>query len=460
MKEHPVERPVVWAFWTLCVVSLCGLHEVAVMWLGIERALSPVMLLCCLVMLSGLLWVRPLEALGGSGMLLMAALVSYVGIGTVVAFAGGIEWRTDALWYLRRYTTSMLVVSAVAVGARIVLERIGGERTLAAIMAILTASCALMIASPWLLLVFPNAPTDGQFRYFGPFQNPNEAGFVACLAVVCAFSCLRAGRFTLMACGSLFVAVSALIGTFSRTAFVVLPVLVGGAIVVMRGAEWRRFAVGVVVVLWIAAGTLADVNAGLLTGQQIARLGSLLVMVESLSVDDITFAGRLTLWRIGGELALESPVYGHGLGRFHALEEAWYDEEGVLLGVHNQYLTLLGEAGVVPLLFFVLFLAGMLKLGTRRGKDVAITGAASGWAVVILITGLTAHSLLLARTATFILGVGCAAATFAVSRREGADENPAMASIVAPAGEHGRHPHSTVLSDSVPRVRGLRTSTV
>ena len=458
MKEDGLDRPVAWAFWTLCVVCLLGLNEVALMWLGIERALSPLMLLCCLVALFGLLRVRPPDALGGLGMLLVAALVSYIGIGTVVAFATGMELRTDAVWYLRRYTSTILLVCAAAVGGRIVMERIGGERTLAVILAVLTGSCALMLASPWLLLVFPDAPPDGRYRYFGPFQNPNEAGFVACLAVVAAFSLLRAGRFSLMAYGSLFVAVSALVGTYSRTALVIMPVVVGAGVVLCRGAERRRFAIGMVVVLWVAARTLVDADAGVLASQQIARLNSLLTLVESLSIDDVTLAGRLTLWRIGTELALASPLYGYGLGRFHALEEAWYNGDGVLLGVHNQYLTLLGEAGVVPLALFVLFLAGMLGVGMRRGPEVAVRSAASGWAVVLLLSGLTSHSMLLARTSGFILGVGCAAVAFAAARRKGADASPAMESRAAPAREHGRHAHSTVLSDSVPRVRGLGAS--
>ena len=460
MKGHGLDRLVSGAFWTLCVLCLLGLNEVAFMWLGIERALSPVMLLCCLAMLSGLLRVSLRDALGGMGVLLMAALVSYIGIGTLVAVVSGMEWRTDAFWYLRRYASSVLLILAVAVGGRIVMERTGGERTLLVILALLTASCALMLTSPWLLLIFPTAPPDGRFRHFGPFQSPNEAGFVACLAVVLAFSYLRAGRFSVMAYGSLLVAVSALVGTFSRTALVTLPLVAAGGVLVGRGAERWRLLAGMLVISWVGVRTWVDATAGALLDPQVARLDSLLTMVESLSVDDVTLAGRLTLWEIGTELAMASPLYGYGLGRFHALEEAWYNDDGVLLGVHNQYLTLWGEAGVVPLLLFVFFLVGMLRLGWRRDTEIAVRSAASGWAMVILVNGLSAHGLLLSRASTFILGISCAAAAFAASRRQDADASRAMESVAAPAAEHGKHSHSTVLSDPVPGMRGLGTSTV
>ena len=417
MKQDGLDLLIVGAFWTLCALCLLGLNDVAFMWFGIERAFSSLMLLCCLVALLGLLRVRFRDALGTMGMLLMATLVSYIAIGTLVAFANGTEWRTDALWYLRRYTSSILLILAVAVGGRIVMERTGGERALRAILAVLTGSCALMLASPWLLFVFPNAPLEGQIRYFGPFYSPNEAGFVACIAVVLAFSCLRAGRFGLLAYGSLFVAVSAVVGTFSRTAFVVLPMVAVGGILVSRGAERRRFLIGMAMIFLVGARTLVDINMGVLLEPQIARLDSLRTIVGSMSVDDVTLAGRLTLWQLGTELAMASPLYGHGLGRFHALEESWYNDDGVLLGVHNQYLTLWGEAGVAPLLLYVLFLVGLLRMGWTRGTDIALASAASGCAMVNVLNGMVSHGMLLSRASTFVLGVSCAAGAFVASDR-------------------------------------------
>ena len=426
MTNRGFDGVVAGAFWTLGVLCLLSLNDVTFMWFGIERAFSVPMLLCCLVVLLGLLRVRPLEVLGGMGVLLMAALVSYVGTGILVAFATGTELQTDAASYLRRYTSSILVILATAVGGRIVLQRSGSERTLLSILAILTASCTLILASPRLLLLFQNPPVQGEYRYFGPFSNPNEAGFVACLAVALAFSLIRASRFRLLAYGSLFVAVYALIGTYSRTSLVILPVLMVGGVLVTRGAERWRLMAGLAVVAWVGAGTMADAIAGILLDPQITRLNSLVRMVETLSFDDVTLEGRLALWQLGTEQVLASPLYGNGLGQLHSLDGAWYNGEGVLLGVHNQYLTLWGEAGLIPVILFVLFLAGMLLFGIKRRTDVAVASAVSGWAMVILLTGMTSHSMLLSRPANFILGFSCAAAAFAGSRRETADRSIAI----------------------------------
>ena len=404
------------AFWALAAICLFNLNDVGRMWIGVEEALSVPMLLCSLVALLGLFRVRFLEAVGGLGVLFLAALASYVGIGILVSIFTATDFRTGAWDYLTRYLSSILLVLAAAVGGRIVLQRAGTERALQGVLGLLTASCGLTLASPWLMTVFQNPPEDGTFRNFGVFANPNEAGFVACLAVVLALSFIRTGRLAVLGYGSLLVAAAALVGTYSRTALVALAILLAGGLLASRGRERWRFAGGLVVVGWLLARTIANIDAGILLDPQVERLTSLLTIVESASVDDVTLAGRLTLWQIALEQTLESPLLGSGLGQLHVLEEAWFGDEGLPLGAHNMYLTLWGEAGFIPLLLFILFLAGMLRLGVAGGLDALAAGAVGGWGLVLLLSAMTSHNLLLSRPANFIIGVACAAAVAGYSR--------------------------------------------
>ena len=405
------------AFWTLAVICLLNLNEAAWMWIGVEGVLSVPMLLCCLVALLGLLRVGFMEALGGLGLLLLAALASYVGIGISTAILTTSALHVDAWGYLTRYLGSILLIVAAAVGGRIVLGRAGSEKPLLVLLGLLTVSCAFMLASPWLISVLQNPPTDGAFRNFGTSGNPNGAGFIACLTAVLALSFIRSGQFTVLAYGSLFVATTALIGTYSRTSFVILAVLLAGGVLASRGRELWRFVGGLALVGWLAGRTIARMDAGILLDSQIERLSSLLEMVERASVTDVTMAGRLTLWQMALEQTLESPLVGSGLGQLHSLQEAWLTNEGPPLGAHNMYLTLWGEAGFIPAILFILFLAGMLRLGITKRLDTLTASAVGGWGLVLLLSGITSHNLLLSRPSNFIIGVGCAAVAASYSRR-------------------------------------------
>lgn len=409
MTQPTTERIVAPAFWALAVICLLNLNDLGRMWTGVPFPLSVPMLVCCLLTLPALLRIQVTDALGGMGALLLAALASYLCIGIAVVIATPEAVRTDAWDYLDRYLRSILLIVAATVGGDIVLRRAGRERTLLGVLVLLTASCVFMLASPLLMSVFRNPPVDGDFRYFGTFANPNEAGFVASLAVVLAIAFIRAGRFTVVGYGGLFVAASASIGTYSRTAIAILAFLLAQGALKARGRERWRFLAALVVVGWLFTRTLANLDAGLLAGPQVERLYSLFDMVESRSTNDVSMGGRLTLWQIALERTLDSPLVGSGLGRLHSLEEAPLSDEGIPLGAHNMYLMLWGEAGFIPVTLFVLFLAGLLRFGMSGRQGDLTAAAVGGWGLVLLLSGLTSHSVLLSRPGNFVMGLTLAA---------------------------------------------------
>ena len=396
------------AFWTLGVLCLLNVNDLLRMWIGLERAFSPLILVGCLAALAGLLRCEPRAALGLPGALILMTLVSYGGIGMLVGVATGTALEANATWYLTRHVSSLLLILAVAVGARVAWQRIGGERVLLGVLLILTASCALMLASPWLREVLQSPPMDGAYRFFGTFSDPNEAGLVACFTVAAALALIRSGRYRILAYGSLMVALTALIGTFSRTALVVLPALAAGAMLLARGAQRRRLAGAGALIVLSMAGVRVGLDMTLFEDRQLERLNSLREIVEVSTIGDLPLAGRVTLWRLAGDRALESPVFGNGLGTSHALEGAWYNTEGVLLGAHNQYLILVGEAGFLPLLLFAGFLAAALAAGFRFERASWALGTVSGWALVLTLFSFAFHGLLTQRATNFIIGLSCA----------------------------------------------------
>lgn len=408
MTDAALDRLVEAAFWALGVLCLLSANDVAAMGFGPPLAASAVMVSACLPAVAALVRTGPREVLGTPGLLLLACLVSYAGVGIVVAILSGTE--ASAMDYLRKVSFSILIVTAAAVGGRVALRRLGPTRFLMGILLILAASCTLMLASPWLWNIVPNPPEVGAYRFFGLFANPNKAAVTASFGVVTALALLRHGRFRLLTHGVLLVAVVAVIGTISRMAIIALPILLLGSLFSSRRAELRRLfgalAVFVIVVVGVAIGFGTD----LFEERQIERFRALPELAAPDTIGDPSFIARRELMQLGLEQWLESPVVGSGLGSFHGLETAWINAEGDLMGVHNQYLLILGEAGFLPLMLFLSFLAVTLHAGFRKGRAWAL-GAVSGWGAVVSLFSLGSHNLLLHWHVNFMFGLMCAVMT-------------------------------------------------
>ena len=419
VRESTIERLVGLVCWTLSVLCLLNPNGLIRMWTGEEQAVSEAMLICCLLALAGLTRVGPREALGAPGALILSCLMSYAGIGIAVAIVAGDDLR-EAQWYLVRHLKSALVIVAAAVSGRVLWRRAGSERVTQGLLLVMTAGCTLILASPWLVSILRFPPPDGEYRFFGSFADPNEAGLMACFTVVTALALIDSGRSRVFALGALLVAVAALVGTFSRTAFIILPVVMLGSLLVSRGAGRKRIAGSVAVVAVAVAGAVAAVDTDALGERRVSRWDSLIGIVGLSSAEDVSLADRSTLWSLALEQTLDAPLLGNGLGRLHALDRAWYNTDGVLLGAHNQYLILAGEAGFLPLVLFVLFLVVTFQagIGKKAVRPVWPLGAVSGWTIVLIIFSMTFHGILTYRICNYIIGLSCAIAA-SCSRDEG-----------------------------------------
>ena len=415
--DRLIDRLIVPAFWTMSVICLVNLNDFARLLFGVERLFSGLLLVCCLVVLTGLLRVRPLGALGASGVLILATLASYVGIGMAMDIVNGSDPQWEAVSYLMRYLASILLISATAIGARVVWDRIGGERLMKGILLVMVATCALVPASPWLIEIYVVRPFDLGGRLSGSFSNPNEAAVVCGFAAALALAFLRTGRAPWLAGGGLALALTALALTFSRTLWLAMPVVLAHAMLASRPRERRRLAGGLVLAGVLAAPPVVSLGAEAFQDPYgIERMEQLLQVFRADSLDDISLGGRGIFWRVGAEKVVERPLVGNGLGRLQRLEETWFNEEGQYYGVHNEYLVLWGEAGVIPLVLFVVFLGTLMRRGLGRERALPLLGAVGGWAVIVAIYGVTTHGVLVQRAVCFILGLSCAAVAAATSQ--------------------------------------------
>ena len=235
------------AFWTLAVLALINLRDLH-LWESsqVEVLVARATMVSCALLL-GLVgiwcvvaWRRsgslaPVRrTLGGTpGILLFAGVASYLAIGTAML---DVEAQgPDRAGHLRYYVLYFGVLVAAAVGSRAMLERTGPQRLLRGLLVVLIFGCAIILASPLLRDLGILPPYRLPFRLSGAFVDPNDASLPACMTAALAMALLIHGGSRKLGWLGLAAGVAASLATASRTALVVLGVLM----VVFAGINFR-----------------------------------------------------------------------------------------------------------------------------------------------------------------------------------------------------------------------------
>ena len=223
------------AFWALAALALLNLRNLHLWGLpGVQFTGAWATILCCLIVVSlvGIrysgsrrepvwsvsLWRR---SIGTPGLLLFAAVASYLAIGATVLVVEG-NWQPDTAGDLKYRVLQFGVLVAAALGGRAVLERTGADRLLGGVLVILIASCAVILASPVLRELGILPPYRISFRLTGAFTDPNDAGLVACMTVALALAFLTNGGPRMLGYAGLAMGTAATLATAARTGFLVL----------------------------------------------------------------------------------------------------------------------------------------------------------------------------------------------------------------------------------------------
>ncbi len=120
---------------------------------------------------------------------------------------------------------------------------------------------------------------------------------------------------------------------------------------------------------------------------------------------------RSLLWRMGLDMFLESPIIGNGVGRLYYMDGTPVGyHHGRPLGVHNLYLLLAGEAGIVPLSLYLLFLFSLMRLHWTAPSSLA-RDSIVGWAIVMALYNMAFQHLLSIGAHMFLFGLSCALAS-------------------------------------------------
>ena len=172
---------------------------------------------------------------------------------------------------------------------------------------------------------------------------------MAAIAVGLILAC--PSRRTAVNFAHIIIAFGALVLTFSKASIIVSLLMC-----IIHGLRYRRIPLilgPIVIVLGIFLFADAVVHSELfeLSPNQEQRIVDLERLMRG-DLDSETTTGRTIIWELGIQRMEEVFPGGAGICKFHELVGGIMEGD-VWLGVHNTYLMVLGEAGVLAFLFFL-----------------------------------------------------------------------------------------------------------
>ena len=422
-------------FWIAALLALLNLNHLSNLMVGTGWPFTVALALCC-AFLCLAVRVPARRALGAPGFLIVAALASYFVIGVSVLLLTGEGLHTADYTLLGRPGLAIVIIAGAALGASAILQRVEVESLLMGILAILAATCMTILLTPWLeryyvfsvanLTVVWSSRVDG--RFIGFFANPNHASVIACYAVAVALSLLRGGRYRMFAGPVVLLGSVAAFLTFSRTGFIALAVI----FLFFLGLSASRLRLGRAFPAWLTAVIVLTAGAFVLTIANLDYLSEYFTLTRKqfqrvhLGESFVDFyTGRWALWSLGLSQIAESPLFGRGISHFHWMEYARTCQKTHLVcGVHNAYLMLWGEAGILPPALLLLFIGSLLWRWWTLPESVA-ANAAAGCILLTAVWCVTQDDTPYTIGSSFMVGVTCA--MMAQAAREPRGQRPGRA---------------------------------
>ncbi len=381
----------------------------------IEQIVQGAIVIACLILIVALrtqLW-----ALAGqpTASLLLAALGTHLAIGSIVAIVNS---QPDVLNEIARQVYHFVIVTAITVAMASALRTEKTERLLIRCLAVLSTGCLIVVLSPLLIRLGILADFHPSRRMTGLFSDPNDAGLLAAFTAALSLAMLLHAAYKKTACTGLALALLAAFLSVSYTAILILGVTL---LVALVKAKSLRRSVPLLTTIGSAIAVVAVALFLIITSFDFARLADLLPQDNQVEQDDaegtpestelaetiasasdlrqseFTFLDsaqdRIDLWQIGLETALDQPLYGFGLGNVGSPHTgAGVVESDSFVGVHNLYLLLVVQAGLLPLLLYLGFLAQIVSASRRAGPSLA-KDALLLTVPLIILYGMVFHHL-------------------------------------------------------------------
>lgn len=241
-----------------------------------------------------------------------------------------------------------------------------------------------------------------------PVGNDNGSAvmLICVLAIIFGDRAKSSSVFTnVTACALASVACGTIIMTGSRAGMAAAALLI--IISVMIGSSARKLAFVVVAIsgLFLGVAQLAGVAGVNDVGNTEDRALPYRNRAEG-DAYDASITGRLETYKAALNIAKEYPVFGGGLGAFLVGQN-----QNALI-IHNSFLWILAEMGVVGVAAYLLFFVALARylIKAARTSDIYATSATTALLILVSVGAMAmAHELLYQRAPWFLIGLALAA---------------------------------------------------
>lgn len=187
-------------------------------------------------------------------------------------------------------------------------------------------------------------------RYSGLYLNPNEAGFICIIGFALSFKLKNTsisffGQFIFTLMGLL---------TFSRT-FLIIWLIINLLSIMINFKNIRIIGIGILI---FSTLLLIDEYVGL-NNPRFEQLQNV-VLKKNISINEVSEDSRMETWSKFYDRITGKPFIGSGYGTFSGKKGD--------LGVHNSFLMIIGEAGIIPFLLFISYFIYLFYWSIRLTK--------------------------------------------------------------------------------------------
>ena len=417
-------------FWTLALLRVFELPELPLVLPSVNRVFFLLKIFCIV----GILFFSGARApwrLGMPAALFMASSATHLIIGGGLALLQFSPLKLNALQStIREHVAADMAFVALVLGARVVIDKWGVDKTLRALLLVLVLACVVVIGLPfWLWAGFPQIP--GSFfhptRYFGTFTTPMSAAFAAGSTVAIGMTMLDQRRVARISAFALTVGPLSAVAPLSKSGVVGFLAVVAFFLIVGGRVRRRR------ILAWMGIAAIAGImvfvslDYDFLETSQVIRIAETIQLLSG-NTDTDVLSWRGHMFGLAWDEYVKSPMLGLGYGEMLSLDRAPIGGIHTLhqLGAHNHYLTLGAEAGIVPVLFFSMALFSLLRpLWTLPNSWATYAGASVG--ILLFLLSLAESRVNFWSSSMFIVAVCCALVADAADKHRRSLESKTIA---------------------------------
>jgi O-antigen ligase len=368
-------------FYTMIILLITGLNDNLSVFYEVGSLLSPVILLMALLVLLTfriakyrIRWNRFSKAL----ILTFALYLFWASVNSISL--GSFE---NLYWGYRYYIPSLLIYVSGLAGFLIIVRRSGLDSTLKVLRIIFLLNAITIILTYFLDIEF--LALEGG-RFSGINLNANQAGYFAVIGLILQLHWYLRNASRMSLFNSAIIAFAIFL-TFSKTAYLMGLIILGYFLFLLltsRSFGVKLLAQGVIGL--IVGGALlfvvfSDSIFQLIESQQerLFEFGSFL----SGEVNEETTTYRTTLASYAVDKIAEAPLFGQGFRTFSLMD--------ISKGVHNQYLLLWGEAGLMALFGYLWLLSFYFRNAGKLNNNLKFL--IRTLVIVIAMYSLTNHNM-------------------------------------------------------------------